>query len=636
MRVLIAIGCNQYDYADPLNGAENDAQRIYEALIKPSIGDYDLAHSHLLLSPSLDEVRNALKKVFLLSQNIDAFTFFFAGHGKVSGGSFYMAVRDSSPDALSVSALSLGDLFRSLNEKLPVQSNIVIDACESGGLITDLSVLLKSNVIGNAGTPGVTLFASAAQDQVAGETSEGGFGTIAILNCIEGKTFVQDNTAVLDLIEIGRTISNDFNNTGQSPVLWGLNLYGPPGFCRNPRFQTDPSTSLRDLVKSWPIENNLDLKQHYDSLWQTFASLNGDWDPREFSNVLSGIFEPFKSNPDFLANFALRYSFAALDRARLSKDPYRKAEVAAALAVSLLPYLENPAVKNASEQFLQLCVTALLEAGRSLVDDLQHDKYALLSQTVGGISDLYYLPIRISKVLGWSAAAIEICAEDSLAYVSAEESFDELVALMLELYGPSIVAVSDIQAPYLSLIFSRCYLRGLKDNGEQLLGRYFHSLIVNRAKLARCDLPSDKALDYLLCTAKSDYSRCLELIERPIDTLTVLLRASCLFEMDEILDESLWKIDGVSCSAYLSTDFSQYGAELMLGGKNLTWGIGFDVFRVRDLVNSWPADAPIPKGHLTRATVVLSTILFPDRTAWFLLNTADGAAIQPTLPLITA
>jgi hypothetical protein len=51
-RALIAIGCNTYDYLQPLEGAEADARRIYDALIRPEIGEYDPAHSRILLSPT--------------------------------------------------------------------------------------------------------------------------------------------------------------------------------------------------------------------------------------------------------------------------------------------------------------------------------------------------------------------------------------------------------------------------------------------------------------------------------------------------------------------------------------------------------------------------------------------------------
>ena len=234
MRVLLAIGCNQYENAKQLNGAEADAQRIFSVLIRPEVGQYDVARSTLLLSPSLHEVRQCLHAALFTDPQPETFTFFFAGHGGVSAGSYYMWLRDTRPKGQSISALSLADLFRSINEALPRQNNIIIDACESGGLIEDLTVLLKHEILGNAGTPTFTLVATSAQDQTSGETQEGGVGTNAILDCIEGRDFIQDSTSTLDLVEIGRKVSTRLRDSGQNPVVWGLNLYGPPRFCRNP------------------------------------------------------------------------------------------------------------------------------------------------------------------------------------------------------------------------------------------------------------------------------------------------------------------------------------------------------------------------------------------------------------------
>src|SRR5689334_18885417 len=106
-RVLISVGCNNYTYCNPLYGADPDARRVFETLIQPRIGDYDFASSHLLLSPTLNELQSAIVDSMFRREPIDTLTLFFAGHGKVKSGSFYMCVKDSRDDALSGTALSL-------------------------------------------------------------------------------------------------------------------------------------------------------------------------------------------------------------------------------------------------------------------------------------------------------------------------------------------------------------------------------------------------------------------------------------------------------------------------------------------------------------------------------------------------
>ena len=333
MRLLISIGCNAYDHAPALTGAEADARRMFEALIRSDVGEYDPARSKLLLSPSMDELRQTLCDVLFSNGAIDTFTFFFAGHGGVRAGSFYMWVRDSSPDAQSMTALSLADVFRNLNEAAPAQSNIIIDACESGGLIADLGVLLKPDVRGDVGTPVVTLVATSAQNQYSGETQAGGLGTNAILDCIEGRDFVQDNASALDLVEIGRRISTRLRTTDQSPVVWGLNLYGPPRFCRNPRYGADSARSLRAVIQDWPSASDASIREHYDELWQAYVSVSGNWNPRAFANVVDTVLSPLASTPEVFAGVAERFGAAVLVRAELSDDVFRRALVSAVASI---------------------------------------------------------------------------------------------------------------------------------------------------------------------------------------------------------------------------------------------------------------------------------------------------------------
>ena len=97
-----------------------------------------------------------------------------------------MAARDTKLNALSATAWALADLFRMLAESAPKQSYLILDACQSGGLISDLNVILKSEVMGELGTAGFALLATSASNEFAGEVGGQGIGTAAILRCIRG------------------------------------------------------------------------------------------------------------------------------------------------------------------------------------------------------------------------------------------------------------------------------------------------------------------------------------------------------------------------------------------------------------------------------------------------------------------
>lgn len=619
MRVLFAIGCNQYIHADQLAGAEADAQRIFGALMRPEVGQYDETRSKLLLSPSLEQVRQCLSEVLFTDPQPETFTFFFAGHGGVSAGSFYMWLCDTSPKGQSMSALSLADLFRSINEASPRQSNIIIDACESGGLIEDLAALLKPQLLGDAGTPALTLVATSAQDQTSGETLAGGIGTNAILDCIEGRDFIQDSSSALDLVEIGLRVSRRLQDSGQNPVVWGLNLYGPPRFCRNPRYASDPMAPLRDFIQNWPIESDQSIKQNHDSLWAAYASVTDAWDQEKFSEVISSVLSSSTLEPQVVGNLIERLAATFLQRAAQSQDPFKSVQVAASLAVSLLPYVESETVAASAQRLVNQSCFALLKANASLIEDLSGDRYALLSDQGVGLGDLYQLPLRIAKVLGWAAAATVICQDDA-DRGEADVQFATLLRLILDHYCGSIVALSDAQAPFWCVTLARARKLGLLDDGEQLAGLIFRSLVECGGKLARCDLPPERALDYLLARHNDDYSDCPDLVERPVETLTVLLKAAALFGLEEIFDESLWKIDGIDFLAYMPDSYLHFCAPTMEGGQNLFWSIGHDVFRTSDFAATWPHSAPNPQSTLVATLAVLASLLYPDRQPWFLLG----------------
>ena len=470
MRFLIAIGCNAYDYTKPLQGAEADAQRMFDALSSSRTWGNDRNRSQLLLSPAVGDVRQTLRDVLFSHRPIDTFTFFFAGHGGVKAGSFYMLVRDSDPEALSVSAFSLSDLFLNINEATPAQSNIIIDACESGGLISDLGVLLKSSVLGDAGTPGITLVATSAQDQYSGETAAGGFGTNAILACIEGREFVQDAWSALDLVEIGRHVSTNLRaSTDQSPVVWGLNLCGPPRFCRNLRYKSDPARPLRDVLQTWPSDGDAFVREHYDQLWHAYASTSGSWDARAFADVVDAVLTPLASMPDALLGFIERLGAAILERAQLAEDAFRPPVVAAALVVCLLPHLDHAAVARQARLLQASVGTAVIAACSDLASDLERDRYALLTRSEG-LADLFYLPLRVANVLGWSGAAPLMFEEDDPRRAEADALFTRSLRLILDHYVTSIVTMSDAQAPCWAVALSRATALGLNDEADLLAG----------------------------------------------------------------------------------------------------------------------------------------------------------------------
>ena len=430
---------------------------------------------------------------------------------------------------------------------------------------------------------------------------------------------MQDHKGTLDLVEIGMRVSQRLRASGQNPVVWGLNLFGPSGFCRNPRYGMDPATPLRQALQAWPTSSNDVIRQNYDALWAAYSASGAIWDPQQFSEVVRAVLSPSSREPEVLATLADRIAVTFIQRALQARDPFRSVEVSATLAVALLSSTEHPSVAETAQRLLENTCMALIDATSALIRDVEDDKYALLSDRGGGLSELYELPLRLTKVLGWTAAATFMCSDDKQR-TQSEALFARVVGLVLDHYSGSLISLSDLQASGACIALATCARLGLRDEGELLTGLLFNSLIQCEGNIARDDLPRDRALEYLLARRGNDFSQSVDLVARPIDLLTVLLKAAGLFGLEAIFDRSLWKIDGVAFSAFLPTSYMNYVASLMEGGENMVWTIGFDVFRTAEFGASWPAAKAAPQSPLVASLVLAASLLAPNRQAWFLFD----------------
>jgi hypothetical protein len=616
MRLALSVGCNSYETStiDDLDGAEGDAQRMFAALTAESFGGYSPEHSILLLSPTLPEIREALRCLLSEHGPLDTFTFYFAGHGSVKAGSFYMWGHDVVESRLSMTALSLGDVFRMIAEVTPAQTNIIVDACEGGGLINDLGVLLKADTLGNAHTPGVTLFATSAQNEAAMEEDGAGRGTSALLDCIEGRDFVQDHAPILDLIEISRRVSSKLRASGQTPVVWGLNLSTAPRFCRNP-FYSDSPTSMHTFVKGWAEKSEIGLRrEQQEALWSIYASIESNWNPRSLANAVQPILSDLSNSPDLLANFILRLSDSLSERAESTTDRFRSAEVNAVLAVSLLPHLGTAVVTKAAQRILDQIFAEIVSAIKALNAALALDSFALISKDIP-ISDLFLLPIRATKILAWAALPLLAESESSLPIAPAQAQYATLVNHLLNTYKYSITPVSDDQASHWYICLSALKKFDFSKEAEEIFGMAFYGLVANKGKLLRANVTGAQILDYILAVESKDFTKIVTAIQRPNKTLTVFLRLAPALGLTEVIDESLWLLDGVSFTCYVNPEYGYFGNEVMQEGENFVWEIGYDIFRTQELQEAWPA-VMLPATKLVRDLSLLAALLYPNRVPW--------------------
>ena len=170
-RILLSIGVNQYDFCDDLAGSENDAELIYEAMVNSEYSSYDKDKSSLLLSPTYQEFQSKLEKTIFDNVPVDVLTIYFSGHGTVSRGSYYLGMKDTLGNRLAISAFNLSQLFVILSDADVKQVNIIVDSCNSGGVVNDLGAILKPEVIGESGSLSVSYLAASGSNEGAQEVN---------------------------------------------------------------------------------------------------------------------------------------------------------------------------------------------------------------------------------------------------------------------------------------------------------------------------------------------------------------------------------------------------------------------------------------------------------------------------------
>ncbi len=619
MRVAVVIGCNTYESAslEQLVTAELDASKMFSALTDQAHGGYSSENSILLHSPTYSEVRSALAKALVESGSLDTFTFYFAGHGCVRAGSFYMLGRDAKENSLAFTGLSLSDLFRMIADANPSQANIVIDACEAGGLISDLSSILKPELLGDAKTLSITLLATAAQNESAEEDEAGGVATQVIVKCIRGEEFVQSHSPMLDLMDVGRHVARQFQGAAQTPVVWGLNLSATSQFSANSFYSAETASSVQVIVKEWEAKTERSLQEHAKALWDLHSAIETDWNPSQARTVLQKVYADLCDQPAFLVSFVRRLRSSLMSRAESSVDKSRPIEVLAILAVALLQYAKRELVSRLLEELQAELWELISQMCEQLIQDLDKDPYALLENS-SGIATLYTLPIRLTNILGWAALQILSLEAGTPAYTQASSLLERVADALLAGYSYSITPVSERQAPAWCLLLAALHRAGLVEQAETVIGHLFNRLVRTTGRILRVDASGEDVVSYLLAVDCCDYSAVEYATERPTETLTVALRAAFLAGMGELIDDDLWLLDGCSFMAFVPQSYEKFDDSYISGGENLEWHVGNQVFRVEEFAKTWPS-IPGPSGAAERTLCMMASLLFPDRVAWFCL-----------------
>jgi len=245
------------------------------------------------------------------------------------------------------------------------------------------------------------------------------------------------------------------------------------------------------------------------------------------------------------------------------------------------------------------------------------DKFALLSGHGNGLGELFYLPIRVSNLLGWAGAAYHLKRISGDAF--SVSGFQKLMEMIIDHYSLSVRTMSDNQAPAMACALTAAYDLKLLDQGETIASLLFNSACECQGHIAGNHIGLDKTLAYLLLRADRNLPSAPNLLARPSELMTVLLKAARLFALEDVFDEAMYEFDHLTLNAYVPDDYSQYGRKSITGGENFTFSVGHEIWTIEDLGSAWPQHArAAPRSPAIAAGAILGSLIFPDRVPWFL------------------
>lgn len=624
-RVALIVGCNDYVHLSPLFGASNDAFRFHEALISGTAGAYEEATSKLLLSPNLDQFRSALEAVLFQPDDIEVFTFYFAGHGGVKGGSYYLCLRETMVERMSTTAFPLNALFTVLNESRPAQINVIIDACNAGGLVGDLSTLLKPEVLGARGSPSISLLAAASADEYASETAEGGVVTRLILDYVTGRKRMNATSPYLDLSDIGRHISQEIDvEHGQTPTSWGLNLYGQPQFTKNPYYSASPSLidTLPGIAPGSAVGQK--ISKHTEAIWDEYRSLAEEPDAYRLANTLRPIVEELADDAGSVAAFINGLAGTFEQQAAKSKDVFAAVTVVSVLPILLFELIEHDVIKATVTRLLRRRRELLLHAMEWIKARNAAERYYLIS---GGESsaDLFLLPVRITKVLGhlWGQLLLDKLAGS--VEVSLAADMGRLTDGMFDFYAKSFVAIADEQAPYLYLFAKAASEHGHSGIVRKIFDAMFSDLVGRKGNVADAHIDPSQILRFLILRQAGEERRAPDLLANPSQLLAAVLATGAAQSADGEWDKRLRALDHSAFVIFLPASHKQFGSEVIRDGVNNVFQVGHGIWCLSDFRREFEAECtpallsdPSWRDPLVASLAIVSSLIFPDRIPWFL------------------
>ncbi len=627
-KVLLSIGCDDYQHLNKLTGAERDAFSIHTALSTGLLSSIKPADSYLLNSPTRHHLDAMLLDIQDRYDEVESFTLFFAGHGGEANDSYFLCLSDTRVDRLSTTGFALSRLFEYFNELKAAHCNVIIDACNAGGMVSNLGILLKPEVIGKAKTFGVSFFVSSAADQYAGETSAGGYGTLALLKVLGGQIDTGSRAKMLDLVDIGRPAAQyvaEQTQGSQMPSVWGVNLYGHIPLFGNPHASENPTSSLLGLTGILPTSPaGQAISCHSAELYTFMFAPEHELTPDKLFPVLTKFVDRLADIPSSVGVF-IGGVWQFLEKStEHHANSFSRVELSATCVALLLQSSQKDSTaRDCIEGLAHEIVREVEHLLYGIVDKLREHPSSLCRH---GIPDLFYLPQRISRILGWTGAAIHLARELGISEARLREALEHLSVFLLEYYACTCAGMSEDEAPYWATFLSAIKTDDLNGLGELIVSTLINALVEHEGRLARPLLPAADVYAYLKARADKDSTALKPLSNSPSETLALVLLISGRHSLEEELDYNLASLDHAYLNIFIPQSYLEFSQPFVPNGINHMFQIGHKVWTVADVAERW-AEVCKPqmdedlslRDSITRIGAICASLIFPNRVPWFLL-----------------
>lgn len=570
--LVFSVGCDDYLYLSSLNGAVTDAKNIFNILCLSEISIYNKNESVLLSSPTLEEFRKSLTTVLVSENCPDILTFFFAGHGGVENGTYFLALKDSKSERLIFSAISLTEILKMISSTNISHLNLIIDACNTAGLVNDLISIVKPEILGEKGTLGISILIAAASNESAGEYNGEGIFTSNLITLINGDRKITTEQEYLDLNILGQElvkifIEKDIKN--QSPTTWSLNLYGTCILVKNLFYNESNSIGLHNFSNIPRLSNiGLKLDSFRNEIWDLFEKLDYITEYSEILFLFQKIFLELTLDEKVLFTKGVGYRFI---EKTMYKFDFKSLEVVNILFTLLLPYLNSTEIKLEIIELEKIFQYLIEQNTNNLIQKLEEDKYFLIDKEYMH-ANYYFLPIRISKLLG-------VLSQSILIDDSNKANIIKIINLLKENYSEHFRIINDIQSAYLHVFFKIFIENDFEKEIVDIYKSYINNFIFTSGNIAKLNLELKHTFDYI-------YQKEI-LGEINIDLISpnpyfgsIMILNSKFFGLDEYINQILHLLDRRDFLIFVPNNYLDFSFEIIEKGENLILKCGLHFWTV--------------------------------------------------------